>query len=79
MAKILVVDDDSRVHDNLRRHLIARGHTVLAAADGEEGLRVALSEQPDLVITDMAMPWMDGGELLRQLRTAGWHRIISGS
>lgn len=72
MANILLVDDDPRVHDRLSRWLASDGHKVLSASDGEAGRREALSEQPDLVITDMQMPYMDGLTLVNRLRAAGF-------
>lgn len=71
MAKILLVDDYSRAHEDWIPRLVRRGHTVLSAYNGAEGLRVALSERPDLIITDLVMPVMDGYDLTVALRAAG--------
>src|SRR5271170_758163 len=68
MATILVVDDLSanrRVLVILLRH---QGHRLIEAADGREGLALVQAEHPDLVITDVLMPVMDGYEFVRQLR-----------
>ena len=68
MATILIVDDlpvNRRLLIAVLSHL---GHRLLEAADGREGLAAARAEHPDLVITDVLMPVMDGYELVRQLR-----------
>jgi PAS domain S-box-containing protein len=68
MATILVVDDIAANRELLVTLLRHRGHRLLQAADGAEGLGAAHAERPDLVITDGLMPVMDGFELVRQLR-----------
>ena len=68
MATILIVDDLSADRKFLLTLLRSRGHRLLEAADGREGLAAARAEHPDLVITDVLMPLMDGYELVRQLR-----------
>ncbi|MEP6591280.1 MAG: response regulator [Gemmatimonadota bacterium] len=67
MATILVVDDLSPNREFLVSLLAGRGHRVVEAADGAQALALALLELPDLVITDVLMPVMDGYELLRRL------------
>jgi PAS domain S-box-containing protein len=64
----LVVDDHSINRELLVTLLNYQGHRLLEAADGEEGLAKMRSEQPDLVISDILMPTMDGYEFVRQLR-----------
>jgi len=68
MATILVVDDLSANRDVLVSLLRYKGHRLLEAEDGAQGLTVARAEHPDLLITDVLMPVMDGYELVRQLR-----------
>ncbi len=68
MATILVVDDDRKITDMLRRTLIYEGYRVATAADGEEALIKAESERPDLVILDWLMPRLNGVETARLLR-----------
>ncbi|NLI13631.1 response regulator transcription factor [Pelotomaculum propionicicum] len=68
MSKILVIDDDKRITALLRRSLVFEGYDVQAAGGGEEGLRLAASWQPDLVILDVLMPGLDGWEVCRRLR-----------
>jgi two-component system KDP operon response regulator KdpE len=68
MTNVLVADDDPGLREVLGGALGRAGHDVATAADGREALRV-FSEQPfDLVVTDVAMPALDGHELVRELR-----------
>jgi len=67
-AKILVIDDDKKITALLRRSLIFEGYDVQAAGGGEEGLRIASSWSPDLVVLDVLMPGLDGWEVCRRLR-----------
>ncbi len=71
MATILVVDDDRKITDMLRRTLIYEGYRVVTAADGEEALIKAQSERPDLVILDWLMPKLNGLETAKMLRETG--------
>jgi two-component system KDP operon response regulator KdpE len=66
--RILVVDDEPQITRVLRTALTGSGYDVRTADDGHSGLRVAREWQPDLVITDISMPNMNGIELCRQLR-----------
>jgi two-component system, OmpR family, KDP operon response regulator KdpE len=66
--RILVVDDEPQLTRVLRRSLIAQGYDVRIAADGEFALQTFRDWPPSLVITDLAMPNMDGLELCRRLR-----------
>lgn len=66
--RILVVDDEPQITRVLRRSLQTHGYDVRTAADGEAALDVVHDWPPDLVITDLTMPGMDGIELCRQLR-----------
>jgi len=68
MATILIVDDLPANRALLVTLLAYQGHRLLEAADGREGLATVRAEHPDLVITDVLMPVMDGYELVRQLR-----------
>ncbi len=69
MAKILVADDHTANRQVIRTLLQSQGHTVVEAAHGEEALERVRTETPDLVITDILMPLMDGYEFVRQLRS----------
>lgn len=67
---ILVVEDDRRIRDLLRRGLIFEGYAVETAEDGETALRLARDKEPDAVILDLMLPGMDGLEVCRRLRNA---------
>ncbi len=66
---VLVVDDDAHIRSSIGKFLIARGHTVIEAADGEKAVEVVKSQAVDIVITDVKMPGMDGFEVLRRVRS----------
>ena len=68
MANILVVDDHAPSRAFLVNLLTYKGHHLLEAADGAEALARVRVERPDLVISDILMPTMDGYEFVRQLR-----------
>ncbi|MES2949870.1 MAG: EAL domain-containing protein [Pseudomonadota bacterium] len=69
MAKILVVDDDADGRLLVRTLIASRGHQPFEASDGAEALALVHREHPDLVISDILMPTMDGYEFVRRLRT----------
>ncbi len=73
--RLLVVDDETHILQVLSLKLTNAGYEVFTAADGEEGLELALQERPDLIITDLQMPYMTGLEMCSALsadaRTAG--------
>ena len=64
----LVVDDEPKIRDLARRYLEADGFQVLEAADGEAALTVLAETEPNIVVTDIMMPVLNGLELLRQIR-----------
>ena len=68
MARILVIDEDALLRANLRRLLVLEGHEVREAGGGQEGLRLALLDPPDLVLCDLVMPDLDGYAVMRRLR-----------
>jgi len=70
MAKILVVEDNEMNRDMLTRRLQRRGYEVVIAVDGAEGLAMAQSESPALVLMDISLPVLDGWEATRQLKMA---------
>lgn len=70
MAKILLVEDNDMNRDMLSRRLQRRGYEVVIAVDGEQGVALARSEAPDLILMDMSLPVMDGWEATRQLKAA---------
>lgn len=67
--KILVIDDEEQIRRALKSILSARHYDVMLAANGEEGLDLAIDHSPDLVVLDLAMPGMSGLEVCRELRT----------
>ena len=68
MTQILVVEDEPTVSDVVARYLRREGYAVRTAGNGEEGLRLALHHQPDLVLLDLMLPGIDGLEVCRRLR-----------
>jgi CheY-like chemotaxis protein len=68
MAKILLVEDNEMNRDMLSRRLVRNGHEVVIATDGQQGVNMALSELPDLILMDMSLPVIDGWEATRQVR-----------
>jgi CheY-like chemotaxis protein len=67
--KILVVEDNLDMRELFHLYLTREGFLVVTASDGREGLYLASAEKPDLIITDINMPGLDGLEMLKQLRT----------
>jgi two-component system, cell cycle response regulator DivK len=70
MAKILLVEDNEMNRDMLSRRLERRGYEVVIAVDGREGVDLARSKSPDLILMDMSLPIIDGWEATRQLKAA---------
>ncbi len=68
MAKILLVEDNELNRDMLTRRLVRHGHSVVVAVDGEQGVAMATSEGPDIVLMDMSLPLLDGWAAARTLR-----------
>ncbi len=64
MARILVIDDEAPIRENLVRFLVLEGHQVLQAADGRMGLEAIRAHKPDFILCDVMMPHMDGFEVL---------------
>lgn len=67
-ARILIIEDNAANMELMRYLLKARGHQVIQALNGEEGLRRAESNQPDLILCDIQLAGIDGIEVLRRLR-----------
>ncbi len=70
MARILIIDDEPSIRDTLGKILLLDGHEVEKAPDGRSGLAAVSARPPDLVITDIYMPEMDGIEFLLALTEA---------
>ena len=74
---ILIVEDDSSLRNVLHDKFILEGFDVLDAKDGEEGLALALSLHPDLILLDIVMPKMDGMTMMKKLReTDEWGKNV---
>jgi len=76
MAKILLVEDNEMNRDMLARRLERRGYQVVIAVDGDQGVRLAQAEAPDLILMDMSLPVLDGWEATRRLRALPVTRAI---
>ncbi|MDX1520723.1 MAG: response regulator [Anaerolineae bacterium] len=69
MTKILLVEDNEMNRDMLSRRLIRKGYEVILAENGEQGVKLARSEVPDLILMDMSLPVMDGWEATRRIKS----------
>ena len=76
MAKILLVEDNELNRDMLSRRLIRRGFDVVVAVDGGEGVAMAVSESPDLILLDMSLPVMNGWDVAQTLKADSGTRQI---
>ena len=68
MARVLVIDDDEEIRTIVQHMLVGEGHQVEAAVDGAEGLRLFGKRPPDLVLTDINMPGLDGHDVIAAIR-----------
>lgn len=68
MTSILTVDDSASIRQTIKIALRAEGYSVGEASDGSEGLKKAISDDFDLIITDLNMPVLDGLSMIRELR-----------
>jgi len=68
MPRILLVEDNEMNRDMLSRRLVRNGYEVFLATDGQQGLDMAVSERPDLILMDMSLPVMDGWEATRRIK-----------
>jgi CheY-like chemotaxis protein len=71
MSRVLVIEDDALLRRTIERALTLHGHEVICAEDGAAGVAAWHREKPDVVITDLYMPNVDGIEAIRALRIAG--------
>lgn len=69
--RILVIEDEAQLARHIGRALARQGHVAAAVNDGAEGLRVAVSDPPDLIVLDLNLPSLDGMSVLGELRAAG--------
>lgn len=71
MARVLVIDDDEEHRTLVKAMLVGVGHRVEEASSGAEGLRSFGKQRPDLVLTDISMPGLDGHDVISALKEAG--------
>ena len=76
MQKILIVDDDRTLRAALSRYLSEQGFAVESAVSGTEGFELFRQDMPDLIVSDVVMPEMDGFELCRQVRKSGSGQLV---
>jgi CheY-like chemotaxis protein len=76
MPKILLVEDNEMNRDMLSRRLTRNGFEVVIAVDGQQGVAMATSEKPDVILMDMSLPVMDGWEATRQVKADPATRAI---
>lgn len=74
--KILIIEDDRMVMDALNKKLVSESFKVIMARDGEEGLKLALSRHPDLILLDIVLPKMDGLTVLERVRKDLWGKNV---
>ncbi len=70
MPTILLVEDNELNRDMLSRRLVRRGYQIVAAIDGHQGLAMARSEHPDLILLDMRLPGLDGWQVAQELKSS---------
>jgi two-component system, cell cycle response regulator DivK len=68
MKKILLVEDNEMNRDMLSRRLLRNGYEVVIAVDGQQGVNMALSERPALILMDMSLPVIDGWDATRRIK-----------
>ena len=76
MRRVLLVEDNEMNRDMLSRRLQRRGYEVIIALDGQQGVQMAQSRSPDVVLMDMSLPVMDGWEATRTLKSSPETRNI---
>lgn len=68
MTKVLLVEDNEMSRDMLSRRLTRRGFEVVCAVDGQQGIELARSEAPDIILMDFSLPVVDGWEATRRVK-----------
>ncbi len=69
MSKVLLIEDEPLTIKIYSTHLQSEGHKVLIADNGEDGLKLAVGEQPNLIVLDIMMPKIDGFSLLKEIKS----------
>ena len=70
MAKILIVEDNELNRDMLSRRLMRKGYEIVMAEDGQKGVEMSESENPDLILMDLSLPVMDGWEATSTIKNS---------
>jgi len=73
---VLIVDDEPHVLKMISSKLYHEGFDVLEAKNGEEGFKLAIQYHPDIIISDIVMPKMDGITMLKKIRQNGWGKTV---
>ena len=68
MTNVLLIEDNEMNRDMLSRRLTKRGYTVAMAIDGQQGIDMAVSEKPDIILLDMSLPVVDGWDAAKQIK-----------
>jgi DNA-binding response OmpR family regulator len=76
VKRILIIDDEPMIIESVSHSLKQEGYATLTASDGETGLRLALDEEPDLILLDLMLPGLNGMEVCRQIRKTSETPII---
>jgi two-component system cell cycle response regulator DivK len=76
MPKVLLVEDNEMNRDMLSRRLIRRGFEVIFAVDGQQGVDLAKSQRPDIILMDMSLPVIDGWEATRRVKSDDATRAV---
>ena len=76
-TKVLVVDDEPNIVQTLKDRLEMNDYQVCVAHNGDDGLKTAQEQAPDVILLDVIMPVMDGHEMLEKLRQQDWGKDIS--
>jgi CheY-like chemotaxis protein len=76
MPKVLLVEDNEMNRDMLSRRLVRRGYEVVFAVDGQQGINMAASESPDIILMDLSLPVIDGWEATRRVKAQAATRNI---
>ena len=76
-TKVLVVDDEPNIVQTLKDRLEMNDYQVGVAHNGQDGLKIAQEQAPDVILLDVIMPVMDGHEMLEKLRQQDWGKDIS--
>jgi DNA-binding response OmpR family regulator len=74
--KLLIVEDETDIREAMAEAAKQEGFHVITAKNGEEGVNLALSEKPDLILLDIVMPIMDGHQVLEKLRNDPWGQSV---